>query len=192
VIFWRIWGYQRGGIWTVGDWAVVDLGFRRRFGAVGEFWRSVPGDLGCRRLSVALSAVSGGVPGDLGCRWSVVVSAIRFPAIDLGFRRRFGAVGEFWRSVPGDLGCRRLSVALSGVSGGVPGDLGCRWSVVVSAIRFPAIPAIGAVVNLGFRTGESAGSGVAVAVLFWCAACCERGLGGLGLVGWTCNLWFGV
>jgi hypothetical protein len=50
-------------------------------------------------------------------------------------------------------------VALSAVSGGVPGDLGCRWSVVVSEIRFLAIPAIGAVVNLGFRTGESAGSG---------------------------------
>jgi hypothetical protein len=132
VIFWRIWGYQRGGIWTVGDWAVVDLGFRRRFGAVGEFWRSVPGDLGCRRLSVALSAVSGGVPGDLGC----------------------------------------------------------RWSVVVSAIRFPAIPAIGAVVNLGFRTGASAGSGVAV--LFWCAVNVDLGAWGLWLVGWTCNLWFGV
>jgi hypothetical protein len=145
--------------------------------------------------ALGLSATSGGFGAvgveDLGLSWIWVVLG-DWAVVDLGFWRRFGAVGEFWRSVPGDLGCRRLSVALSAVSGGVPGDLGCRWSVVVSAIRFPAIPAIGAVVNLGFRTGESAGSGVAVAVLFWCAACCERRLGGLGLVGWTCNLWFGV
>jgi hypothetical protein len=119
--------------------------------------------------ALGLSATSGGFGAvgveDLGMSWIWVVLG-DWAVVDLGFRRRFGAVGEFWRIVSGDLGCRRLSVALSAVSGGVPGDLGCRWSVVVSAIRFPAIPAIGAVVNLGFRTGESAGSGVAVAVLF--------------------------
>jgi hypothetical protein len=43
-------------IWIVDDWAVVDLGFRRRFGAVGEFWRSVPGVFG-------LSATERGIVG---------------------------------------------------------------------------------------------------------------------------------
>ena len=49
-------------IWAVSDWAVVDLGFRQRFGADGRIWRSVPDNLGFRRFG-GLSAVSG-VVGD--------------------------------------------------------------------------------------------------------------------------------